>query len=101
MEAQRGDCMTLGKGSTDYVGDLKMLEMPEPGDTCQGEPLTGSGTSPGGRSVLQSDKLGGKGHRSLLTLEVSLQESELALLVFCLALGQHFLICPLPSLLEC
>ena len=35
----------------------KMLEMPELWDTCQGKLLTGNGTSPRERSLLQSTKL--------------------------------------------
>lgn len=33
-----------------------MMAMPEPWDACQGELITGSGTSTGERSVLQSRK---------------------------------------------
>jgi hypothetical protein len=37
--------------------DSKMLEMPEPWDSCQGKMLIGTGTSPGERSLLQSKKM--------------------------------------------
>jgi hypothetical protein len=38
-----------------------MLEIPELWDTCQGKLLTGNGTSPRARSVLQSTKMKGVG----------------------------------------
>ena len=34
--AQRGHCVNLGWGSLDCLGDPKMLEIPEPWDTCCG-----------------------------------------------------------------
>ena len=43
--------------SLDCLGDSKMLEMPELFDNSREELLTGSGTSPRERSVLQSTKL--------------------------------------------
>lgn len=68
-----------------------MLEMPEPWDTCQGKLLTGKGTSPRERSVLQSTKLKGVGDlKRVLTSDMELQSLELAQLVFCLALVQYF-----------
>ena len=53
--------------------------MPEPGDTCQGELLTGSGTSPSQRSVLQSTKLKGIGDlKSPLTSDIEMLSLEFA-----------------------
>ena len=76
-----------------------MLEMPESWDTCQGELLTGSGTSPRERSVLQSTKeVKGVGDlKSALTSDMEMQSLEFAQLVFGLALVQYFL-SMLPSL---
>ena len=51
-----------------------MLEMPELWDTCGGELLTGSGTSPRERSVLQSTKLKGVGDlKRVLTSDMEMQ----------------------------
>ena len=78
-----------------------MLEMPESWGTCQGELLTGSGTSPRERSVLQSTKLKGIGDlKSALTSDVEMQSLEFAQLVFGLALVQYFLTMLLSHILE-
>ena len=61
METLSDDCVKLWRQCLDYIGDSKMLEMPERWDTCQGELLTGSGTGPRDRSVRLSMKLEGVG----------------------------------------
>ena len=54
--------------------------------------ITGSGTSPRKRSVLQSTKLKGIGHlKSALTSHIRMQTLELSQLLFCLDLAQYFL----------
>ena len=50
--------------SWSFIRDPKMLEMPEPWDTCPGKLLTGSGMSPREGIVLQSTKLKGVGHQT-------------------------------------
>lgn len=39
------DCLHGGPGRPLHVADLRMLEVPEPGDICQVGLQTGSGTS--------------------------------------------------------
>jgi hypothetical protein len=51
--------VNLRKGNLGCLGDSKILEIPDPEDIWQGKLLTGSGTSPRERSVLQSTKLKG------------------------------------------
>jgi hypothetical protein len=63
--------------------------MPESCDTCQGELLTGYGTSLRERRMLQSTKLKGVG--DLKTSDMEMQILECAQLVFSLALVQCFL----------
>lgn len=48
----------------------KMSEMPESWDTCQGKLLTGSGTSPGERSLLQLEPKGVRDLKSTLTSDM-------------------------------
>lgn len=68
-----------------------MLEMPERWDTCQGELLSGSGTSPGERSVLHSTQLRRVELCRALTSDMEMQSLELAQRVLSLALVQGFL----------
>jgi len=70
----------------------EILKMPELWDTCQGELLRGSGTSPRERSVLQSTKLKGVRYlKSMLTSDGEMQNLEFAQLVCKFALIQYFL----------
>jgi hypothetical protein len=90
MELQRDHCVKLGRWGLGCLGDPEILEMPDLCDTCWGELLTGSGTSPREGSVLQSitsTKLKGvRDVKSPVTSEVEMQSLESAQLVFCLAL---------------
>ena len=70
-----------------------MLETPELWDTCRGELLTGSGSGPRDRCVLQSTKLKGvEDLKSTLTSDKDMQNFQFAQLVFGLVLVQYFLI---------
>jgi hypothetical protein len=64
-----------------------MLETPEPWDMDSEYLPTGSGNSPGERSVVQSIKLKEVGNlKSTLTSDMEVQSLEFARLVFSLAL---------------
>ena len=66
------------------VGEIKVVR------TCQGELLTGSGTSPPVRSVLQFTKLEGVGElKSVLILDMEMQKLEITQLAYSLALAQY------------
>ena len=73
------------------LGNSKMLEMSESRDTCQGELLTGSGTNPRERSVLQSTKLKGVGDlKSVSTSDIKMQSLDFFLAGFLSCFGLVF-----------
>ena len=77
------------------VGDAKVV------DSCQKEMLTGSGTSPRERNMMQSTKLKGVGDlKNILSSDMEMQNLEFAQLVFGLSLVQNFSLHSLSSPVE-
>ena len=74
-----------------WLGYHKMLEMPEPWDTCQGKLLTGGGTRSREGSLMQSSRVKGvRDMKSALTSNMKMQSLEFAQLAFGLTLVQDF-----------
>ena len=65
-----------------------MLVMPKSWDNCRGKLLTGNGTSPRRRNMLESTKLNRIGDlKNILTSDMEIQSLEFAQQVFSLALA--------------
>ena len=78
--------------SLECLGDPKILEMLGLGDACQEKLLTGSGSSPRGRSMLSVDK-DERSWRSEECFDIRHgdMEVEFALLAFSFGLAQYFI----------
>lgn len=72
QEALRDHYVKLWKWILYFLGDLKMLEVPEPWDSCQEELQTGSITRSRERSLLQVAKTEEQNHLSPLMLDTVL-----------------------------
>ena len=78
-----------------------MFEMPEPLVICRGKQLTGSGTSPRERSLLQSTKLKGAGElKNTLISNMEMQSWEFASWFSVLLWSSLFSLGSLPYVLE-